>query len=855
MELELHSGYQEENEDKSAVSTDNESKSHSPSPEDRLLIKSKLARRVKVYYLQGEDWLDNGTGYCMGEVDVESKKPYFVVRNELDSGNVILKSFLEGTIQYQRQQETLIVWTDLTGKDLALSFQENEGCADLCEFIVKVQQENLSPMISLYYVLTTMQNSPDGPREITELIAGPITYPAENPLPENLGEILEIINQGSNSNYTRTKILEFILKQDYFGKLIQVFEVAEKSKDIQSLHLLSDIIKVILLYNEPDLLDDLIKTERNVIGLAGILEYDREFPKFKACHRDYLLDKSKFKTVVEIPELWTTADSDMSVFRKDFVLNYLKDVVLARNMDEQALGILSSIIYNNQLELISFMTDSNASNDFFNRLFLLYNENGTSKIQQKRDGVKMLHQYVLVAKNHQTSQTPEFFMALVKSGLFKMIEFALKDTQSETRVGGTELLVSIIEQDVSLINTATRGEYIDALDTDADGLIPDNAEQGDTDTVNTPPLLKLKLVSDMSTTVVLCQLLLEDKNPGLKIQAFEALKMLLSSSYEESPAGNFNEDKSSGDEYGPGVKQYFEAFYKEVAPMLFADFMELATEDAQKRRQITARIAEDPILYQHLCDLLSLLLREHDPILFKEFVCGSKMLKGIMRILELDAKVILKLGVVRCLKSILLLNDYAMNQFLIHHDLLHGFFVYFKTVAAANNLANSLCIDLLETIVRHAKGKNYRMLVMHAYYTEREFLLNSISYVSTGYELVHIAEAYIGGSKDATATSVDGDEDHFEGRNNLSLPIQTDKEDFSVDMQTGPIETGPTNIFQEIQKEFSGKRPHETATATATAIEQEPQEKCEPPAEETSPRKKKAALSFEQSPLETTASV
>lgn len=845
MELELHSRPQEENENKSAESTENESKTHSPSPEDRLSIKSKLARRVKVYYLLGEDWLDNGTGYCMGEVDSDSKKPYFVVRNELDSENVILKSFLEGAIQYQRQQETLIVWTDLSGKDLALSFQENEGCADLCEFIVKVQQENLSPMISLYYVLTTMQNSTEGPREITELIAGPITYPAENPTPENLIEILETMNQGSNSNYTRNKILEFILKQDYLAKLFETFDAAEENKDLESLHLLSDIVKVILLYNEPDLLEELVKTERNVIGLAAILEYDREFPKFKACHREYLLDKTKFKSVVDIPELWTHADSDMSVFRKDFVLNYLRDVVLARSMDEQVLSIISSIIYNNQLEIICFMSDSNASNHFFNRLFLLYDVEGTSDIQQKRDGVKMLHQYVLVAKSHQASQTPEFFVALVRSGLFKMIEFALRDSQSETRVGGTELLVSIIEQDVSLVNTATRGEYVDYVDSTAQKADAASGELEGSDKISTG--LKQKFVSDMSATVVLCELLLEDKNPGLKIQAFEALKMLLSSPCDENSPGNFNEVMENGNEqYGVGVKQYFEAFYKDVAPMLFADFIDLTSEDESTRKKVAVRITEDPILYQHLCDLLSFLLREHDPSFFKEFLSSTKILKGVVRILALEAKVILKLGVVRCLKSILLLNDYSFSQFVVHHDLLHGYFVYFKSVAAANNLANSLCIDLLETIVRRAKGKNYRMLAMHAYHTERDFLLNGMNYVSTGHDLVRMAETQLDGNKDATATSVDAEDDRFAGRNNLSLPIQTDKEDFA------PSEIGgPTNIFQDIQNEFTGKRLHETATEHVA----DDGDRHAASEEASPPHKKQAAIAFDQSPLETTASV
>ena len=105
----------------------------------------------------------------MGEIDDDTKLPYFLVRNETDNNNIILKSFLEGSIQYQRQQETLIVWTDSNGTDLALSFQETEGCADLCDFIIRVQQGNISPGISLYYVIPNINEGDD----ITELITGP----------------------------------------------------------------------------------------------------------------------------------------------------------------------------------------------------------------------------------------------------------------------------------------------------------------------------------------------------------------------------------------------------------------------------------------------------------------------------------------------------------------------------------------------------------------------------------------------------------------------------------------------------------------------------------------------------------
>ena len=207
-----------------------------------------------------------------------------MVRNEQDSDNIILKSFLEGSIQYQRQQETLIVWTDSNGSDLALSFQETEGCADLCDFIIRVQQGNFSPGISLYYVIP---NSNEGD-DITELITGPIRYPPEEPNASNICEVLETVNQGANAQYTRTNILDFIVEKEYFMKLVKVFTEAEENKDIETLYAVSDVIKSLFLYNESSILENMLSSEEKIMGLVGILEYDSEYPDFKASHRNIL---------------------------------------------------------------------------------------------------------------------------------------------------------------------------------------------------------------------------------------------------------------------------------------------------------------------------------------------------------------------------------------------------------------------------------------------------------------------------------------------------------------------------------------------------------------------------------------
>ncbi len=46
----------------------------------------------------------------------------------------------ELTDSYQSLVETLIVWTDPDGKDMALSFQESEGCNEIWEFLCEVQK-------------------------------------------------------------------------------------------------------------------------------------------------------------------------------------------------------------------------------------------------------------------------------------------------------------------------------------------------------------------------------------------------------------------------------------------------------------------------------------------------------------------------------------------------------------------------------------------------------------------------------------------------------------------------------------------------------------------------------------------
>lgn len=714
--------------------------------DERMHIQSKSPRRVKVYLLQGDDWLDNGTGYCMGKVDVKTQKPYFIVRNELDSEDIILRSYLEGSIQYQRQQETLIVWSDSSGKDLALSFQENEGCADLCDFIVKVQQENLSPMISLYYVITSLGQegiNSDGPREITELIAGPITYPPTSPVSEGLAEMLEIFAQGSNSLYSRFKILSFVIEHNYLSRLYALFLTCEKKRDLKSLHLLNDIMKTLLIYNETLLLNEFFARDESIIALAAMLEYDREYPNHKAGHRDALAKEFKFECLKQLKNIPTFPDTKLSILRMEHVLVYFRSVFVSLFFDDHVIGTLSSMIYKCQLELLNYLRRSLANGNFLELLFLLYASNDLNS-EQKRDGIRMIHNFAMVAKCHVAAVKPEFFGTLIKSGFSKMIPCALNDEDPAIRSLGTELVVTVLDQDVTFSNSVSNEEqHVDEME-DLEEHASNSALSGE----QGPHPLRLNLIFDVNLIVSLSRVLLESRIPGLQMQAFEALKSVLYAASAEISA--VNEDQTSEGECikkadpkksAEIAEKHYHQFYTSVAPILFEDFFNLLSDDPIIKDKAQENLKGQPGLYQHLCDIISFCCREHGQDNCCSFLLETGLLKGLFVSLSLRSSALLKLAVIRALKSIVLVKNTRVSQFIVDHNLMRHFFSYFEKVSMHNSCANSLCLDLLSVIEKRAFSDAGFILAADISKKYRDFLETKLEYVSIGRTFLKTYEA------------------------------------------------------------------------------------------------------------------
>ncbi|CEP64622.1 Psy2p LALA0_S12e03136g [Lachancea lanzarotensis] len=709
-------------------------------------VRETDSKRVKVYILEDNEWKDTGTGFCVGKVGeidvltpvvgVRDEEPgslaaYLVVNDEGSPDKTLLWSKLEGNIEYQRQEETLIVWKDLSGQDIALSFEESTGCDALCDFIIQIQQTT-ETNISLIAV----RSNDDGMGSVHEIITGPVNLPSNEMEQDekSLMDALKIFNENMAFEYLRTGTIDFVLKSAYLLTLIHIFENAESKHRLRELLLLSNIVKTLTLYNHRDVLEQMVDDE-HIVGIVGILEYDTEFPLSKANHRDYLLQAGPhFKEVVPLK-----SEEIKTIMKKTYRLQFLKDVVLVRFLDDHTFSMISDVILDSQNCIIDFIQ----TEPFLQRVMSLFEID--TEMEKKRDGVRMLHQCVQITKNLEHAEKSRFFKALVRAGLFKIFDFAFSmETDSGIRILATDMVISIIEHDILLINTV-QNEHLHQT-----GLMDQGQRQSD----GTLTLAQSSASSDISLLSILSQILIADKNMGLKEQVVQALNTLLhpegcmgiDSDYNEP--GNMDIIMGSDDQPSNGsgenpvmnnlslqMKEYFNNFYTQVAPILFGPLMKSGQNNS-----------DEDILLIYLVKLVSFVAAEHSRLVSREFILEHNILANISKLIASPHILQLQLTAVRCLKGIVSLNDDIYHKHMISNNLYQPIFDLLRRNLHNDNMANSCLLDFFKTIASQSlrakelcsgESMNFILLNKHLVENFREDLM-AVSCVPFAQEMIRI---------------------------------------------------------------------------------------------------------------------
>eukprot|EP00698_Gefionella_okellyi_P004493 TRINITY_DN1412_c0_g1_i3.p1 TRINITY_DN1412_c0_g1~~TRINITY_DN1412_c0_g1_i3.p1 ORF type:complete len:595 (+),score=72.51 TRINITY_DN1412_c0_g1_i3:53-1837(+) len=386
-------------------------------------------RRVKVYDCNDESgqWDDRGTGQVSIEPHPSGGLIIRVVAEVVEEENkgILLEQAIYHEVAYQKQQDTLIVWTDPSqNADIALSFQEPLGCEDIWDRIFSYQKqgrreddENIQPA-----------------RTSLDVVAMDLPEPEL----KNLDVICEKI--GNATTRERDSLVVALRKENYIQRLLQVFTDCEDLEDTASLDNIYKIFKTMVFLNDTDLYDILFADE-NILNVIGTFEYDPVMKTHAVHHRQFLQDKSRFKCIVD----FRNPAVDQRV-HQNFRLQYLKDVVLPRLLDDQTFTTINNFIYlNNQFIVTQLASDPEVLNELFTKLSI-------SDTQLPAWG--FLQEMCGLARALMQHGRTSFFQALCSRGLLKLLEGSLKDRRVQIRLSCMDILTHIVTHDAAFARHA-----------------------------------------------------------------------------------------------------------------------------------------------------------------------------------------------------------------------------------------------------------------------------------------------------------------------------------------------------------------------------------------------------------------
>ena len=648
-------------------------------------------KRVKVYELKNNDWYDRGTGFCEGKyLSAEDALPEdldarVVVTSEEEPGRVILETRITKDDGYQKQQETLIVWTENNGTDMALSFQEADGCAHVWQFVREIQAR-LVPE--------------DGLSD--DLLDPGHTVSLPEPTIGKLEEVVEAIRLIANTPAGRDALSKYVMSPDqmYILKLAPVLYELEEKQEVQELHRLCTIMKHLILLNDTSIIEFIV-TDQAIMGVVGALEYDPDFPSHRANHRQFLADRSKFKEVVKIvhPEV-------KKKIHYTYRLLYLKDVVLARILDDPTFSVLNSLIFFHQVDIINHLQ---GNTPYLQELFAIFTDEKEDP-ERKKQACLFIQNCCAVSKNIQAPARASLYGNFIQHGLFNTITYSLRHHDAAVRVAGTDVLVSLIDHDSHTV----RNHIIKAIHE------------------KTVPL-----------TDILIDLLLVEVDLGVKSQMADAIKILLDPTSTQAGMEAMNRAGNSemmakrggpndhpGHRFSPQANQFIQNFYDDGAKRLFKPL-----KDLEHRESMRTLTVQETSLYTHLVEVLSFFVRQH-AYQAKLFILSENLHSRIAQLLECPQKH-MKLIALKWFRTCIGLQDEFHNRQLTNNKLFEPILNIVYETMPRDNLLNSCCLELFEYI----KRESIKQIIYHLAETYRDRLM-AITYVNTFQGIVQKFDLY-----------------------------------------------------------------------------------------------------------------
>ncbi|KAI3690946.1 hypothetical protein L2E82_49159 [Cichorium intybus] len=393
-------------------------------PEKTTTSNNNSMQRVKVYRLNDDGkWDDQGTGHVTIDYLERSEDLGLFVIDEEDNETLLVHRICSDDI-YRKQEDTIISWRDPEySSELALSFQETTGCSYIWDHVCNVQR-------NLHFNTLSNETYHGANSELRELPEVELS---------TLPSILKVVVDSSITD--QLCVTELILHdQKFFRKLMDLFRVCEDLENYDGLHIIYKIVRGIILLNSPQIFEKIFSDEL-IMDIVGCLEYDPDVPHVH--HRD-ILKKHVFKEAIPIKDPLA-----LSKIHQTYRINYLKDVVLPRVLDESTVASLNSIIHSNNGMVVTLLKDDST---FIKELFTRLKSPSIAP-DSKMNLVYFLQEFCNLSKSLQMVQQLRLLRDLVNEGMFEVIGDILQSEDKKLMLTGTDILMLSMTQDPSLLRS------------------------------------------------------------------------------------------------------------------------------------------------------------------------------------------------------------------------------------------------------------------------------------------------------------------------------------------------------------------------------------------------------------------